>query len=71
MTVRSRRRTSALGRHLPDAMAGESRPKPVDHRVEKQQFAPPSIVGYCSRSLEVCYADRTWQIGSYMDPSKH
>ena len=31
MVVRSRRRTSALGRHLPDALTGKSRPKAEVH----------------------------------------
>ena len=58
MAVRSRRRTSALGR---SATVG-GRPKPVDHRIEKRPFAPPSIMGYCLGSLKVCDADNNWEI---------
>lgn len=47
---------------LPLVADGSPRPKPVDHRIEKQPFAPPSMMGYCSRTLVACYTDNNWQI---------
>jgi hypothetical protein len=49
MAVRSRRRTSALGRHLPDALTGKSRPLADVHDrrlsggpIERQRHRDPT-----------------------------